>query len=361
MNRIILIGNGFDLAHGLETSYKHFIDSLWENEKKILEAPINGDKDYRFIYGDNILIYKTNYDKNTLQEQMEKSEYYGYNFFKTKSSGLKEISFGNRDYSIDVYYKNDFLVKLSDNALTNWVDIEDFYYQCLIKEYKNIKNVTKLNREFSEVKSLFIEYLPYHERSITRKPDLAERYIFEPLIAEDFINPINISQDIGKIIFINFNYTQTLNHYNYGRKIPIEIIHIHGEILNSRNPIIFGYGNEHEDNYNLLEKENKKELLDNIKSFWYSKNDNYKNIIRHINSSEYQIYIFGLSCGQSDGTLLNRLFEHENCKSIKIFYYNNPAGTNNYIDTYINMSRHFKNKEKMREIIVSEEKSFAYC
>ncbi len=29
MNRIILIGNGFDLAHGLETSYKDFIDDFW--------------------------------------------------------------------------------------------------------------------------------------------------------------------------------------------------------------------------------------------------------------------------------------------------------------------------------------------
>jgi hypothetical protein len=29
MNRIILIGNGFDLAHGLKTSYKDFIDWLW--------------------------------------------------------------------------------------------------------------------------------------------------------------------------------------------------------------------------------------------------------------------------------------------------------------------------------------------
>ena len=25
MNRIVLIGNGFDLAHGMNTSYKHFI------------------------------------------------------------------------------------------------------------------------------------------------------------------------------------------------------------------------------------------------------------------------------------------------------------------------------------------------
>ena len=30
MNRIILLGNGFDLAHGMETSYRQFIDSYWE-------------------------------------------------------------------------------------------------------------------------------------------------------------------------------------------------------------------------------------------------------------------------------------------------------------------------------------------
>lgn len=29
MNRIILIGNGFDLAHGLKTSYKDFIEDYW--------------------------------------------------------------------------------------------------------------------------------------------------------------------------------------------------------------------------------------------------------------------------------------------------------------------------------------------
>lgn len=31
MNRIVLIGNGFDLAHGLKTSYKDFIDWYWKD------------------------------------------------------------------------------------------------------------------------------------------------------------------------------------------------------------------------------------------------------------------------------------------------------------------------------------------
>ena len=30
MNRLVLIGNGFDLAHGLKTSYKNFIFWYWD-------------------------------------------------------------------------------------------------------------------------------------------------------------------------------------------------------------------------------------------------------------------------------------------------------------------------------------------
>ena len=33
MNRLIIIGNGFDLAHGLPTSYGDFIDDFWKNFK----------------------------------------------------------------------------------------------------------------------------------------------------------------------------------------------------------------------------------------------------------------------------------------------------------------------------------------
>ena len=30
MNRLVIIGNGFDMAHGLKTSYMDFINWYWE-------------------------------------------------------------------------------------------------------------------------------------------------------------------------------------------------------------------------------------------------------------------------------------------------------------------------------------------
>lgn len=44
MNRIILIGNGFDLAHGLKTSYRDFIDDYWKTFIK--EARNSGKQSY---------------------------------------------------------------------------------------------------------------------------------------------------------------------------------------------------------------------------------------------------------------------------------------------------------------------------
>ena len=53
MNRLILVGNGFDLAHGLKTSYKDFIDDFWEgkiNEIKYSESNSSYEDEYIKVY-----------------------------------------------------------------------------------------------------------------------------------------------------------------------------------------------------------------------------------------------------------------------------------------------------------------------
>jgi len=62
-------------------------------------------------------------------------------------------------------------------------------------------------------------------------------------------------------------------------------------------------------------------------------------------------FILGHSCGISDRTLLNEFFEHEDCKSIRIFYHERKDGTNNKLESSIEIMKHFKDKIKMREKI----------
>ena len=351
MNRIILIGNGFDLAHGLKTSYKNFIDDLWEREKINILNSNDFDKiKHTLRYEDDILKIDTNIQKSYLEHTMKDVNYFGYKWFMHNHGTTK------------ILIKNNFLKSISEQSyLENWVDIEEEYYKVLTNNYRSIDNIIELHKDFKVIQELLITYLQKEVLNQPKTPKDIETHILGTPFKDDFINPLKSDEEIQGILFLNFNYTQTVRFYNDGLTIPHELIDIHGELGNLDNPIIFGYGNERDEKYELLEKQNDDRLLSYIKSIRYSMTSNYKRMIRYLNSDEYQVYIFGHSCGLSDGTLLNRLFEHTNCKSIRIFYYSKPDGTDTYNETFINISRNFRNKDLMREIVVSKDNSFAYC
>lgn len=47
MNRIILIGNGFDLAHELRTSYRDFMNWYWKDFlQKLLQNPLPYENEF---------------------------------------------------------------------------------------------------------------------------------------------------------------------------------------------------------------------------------------------------------------------------------------------------------------------------
>lgn len=87
MNRIILIGNGFDLAHGLPTSYTDFIRGYYTIQKlRLLEGEselndglcsvkISNPEDrklmekFRWMLSNNMLRYVNNVGEITLTEQ----------------------------------------------------------------------------------------------------------------------------------------------------------------------------------------------------------------------------------------------------------------------------------------------------
>jgi hypothetical protein len=98
-------------------------------------------------------------------------------------------------------------------------------------------------------------------------------------------------------------------------------------------------------------------FLENAKSIKYLETPNYRNMLRFINADEYQIFILGHSCGLSDRTLLNTIFEHDNCKSIKLFYHKRPDGTDDWGDVTMNISRCFNDKAKLRERVVNKRDS----
>ena len=55
--------------------------------------------------------------------------------------------------------------------------------------------------------------------------------------------------------------------------------------------------------------------------------------------------------------MLNTIFEHDNCKSIKTFYHKREDGTDNYTEIVQNISRNFNDKKKYRDRVVNK----TYC
>jgi len=366
MNRIILIGNGFDLVHGLETSYIDFIDDFWEKKleafietlrkKNILgimpeNSKISRTTEGKYRYNDNDIRFDFNDTySNTLTDDII-DKYSGYKLFYYIITQFRLI-----EHSSSILFNNSFLGTITEKEqLQNWVDIEEEYYLALIKclEDKTENEIARLNKDFLSIQTYLVEYIKKQATTKIMKYSEIKEKIYGVTFHE---NQIKTSEKITPInfLFLNFNYTNIEKLYVSPKN---KVIHIHGELDNQKNPIIFGYGDEIDNKYKLIEEKNDNRYLENIKSIKYSETRNYREFLNFINSDYYQVYIMGHSCGISDRTLLNTLFEHDNCILIKVFYHKREDGTDNYSDIVRNISRNFTQKSLMREKLVPKEDS----
>jgi hypothetical protein len=361
MNRLILIGNGFDLAHGLKTSYHDFILDYFKNcfIAAILnsETIIHNDIKYKCRHEDKLISLSIQNMPHFFDIELSSKEVIIKKF--NDATSISEVQALANKYNSNITYKgNGFVDTLLNECITkNWVDIESLYYDELkkcLKQYNkdkdyngkaSIESLIHLNVQLDFIKNKLIEYLK--GISTQNKISGLEFEIYEDIFYKEK-NPID-----NKVLFLNFNYTDTSEKYLRKNTdfTADSIINIHGKLTNPNNPIIFGYGDEVDRFYNEIENLNENEFFKHIKSFDYFKTSNYSNLLRFIEVNEFEIFVMGHSCGLSDRTLLNTLFEHENCTSIKIFY--NPNDIKDYKNKTFEISRHFNNKASMRKKIVS--------
>ena len=361
MNRIILIGNGFDLAHDLPTKYENFIDDFWTNKVKMIEK--EGNYTYfrdSYIGTKNNPIYKDEDIIIELHDPNITNAGYTQNI-----PGAIQSFFDKEKIKIEMQFKNKFLEKIMIAYKNkNWVDIEEEYYvalkNCIAK--KEGSDIDKLNQDFERIKSDLKIYLGnINDKLREYRLDFPKDEIMKKIYYD--------SENIKSILFLNFNYTATHKFYT-GRYDAIrydkfktentnniikESIRIHGSLKEAdNNPIIFGYGDEKDENYKIIENLNDNRFLDNIKSINYLETRNYKELLNFVKSDCYEVFIMGHSCGISDRTLLSTLFEHDNCLLIKVFYHQINETTDNFSDVVRNISRNFTNKASMREKVVNK-------
>lgn len=315
-----------------------------------------------------------------------------WNGFAFENSYFKDTR-GNKTYSgyevitelqkyPDIFSVNTtpfFETILQSIETKGWVDIENDYYQLLKRTTEKTDcgyTIKELNEQLAYLQKKLVEYLSTID--VPETIGTINSAIRENICIEDLsIEGKALAKTMGVIeydtnsfddnryrderfsemppertMLLCFNYTGTVKEYEqYGGLI---LNYIHGELEHPEH-IIFGYGDELDKDYqDILDKQDN-ELLKNVKSVKYLETRNYHKMLDFLMAAPFQVLIMGHSCGNSDRTLLNTVFEHENCVSIKPFYHKWEDGSDNYLELVQNISRNFTNMKLFRDRVVNKE------
>lgn len=315
-NSILIVGNGFDLAHGHSTSYSDFADYyLRQIIGEFYKKPEKG-------------IIKEEY----LNLVIKYLPIIGYSNNANLSLLADKIRFGDRDdvhkYLLDNPFlmvdiiKNGFLAKLYTKDFINWFDIESTYFDELnninieiltthkkgkeknqFLKYKT-KEIVLLNSEMNQIKNELKIYL----ESLKIKNNNSIKDFF---ISNQF--------NSRKVFVVNFNYTDTIGLYSEGISVQNErkIFNIHGSL---KDKIIFGYGNDNSKAYQTMKDSGVDEFLENFKTFEYMNNEVYSKFfnIELPVFGEYDVYVIGHSLQLTDKTSLGLIFNNAKCKNIHL-------------------------------------------
>lgn len=184
---------------------------------------------------------------------------------------------------------------------------------------------------------------------------------YDDLLFKNLIFKKNLIGVNPQVLILNFNYTNTFDSYlkKYFQKdfnVPqenFENVNIHGQLLDEKNPIIFGYGDEKEDQFSSILHDGNNELLRNVKHYKYSQGNNYLRLEHFFTYysgttnktlAPFEVHILGHSCGNSDRTLFNFIFEQEHLSKngVKIYlpdYEDEESKRLHYEDISIQISR----------------------
>lgn len=354
---ILVLGNGFDLAHDLPTSYSDFLEFLhcieltssWHgNKNEFVDTHLDKNKMDNFVIGYIEAAFDTrksvpnnNYaNSNPLIQEIYDNlndnvwyEYLQYVFNSGKMCGVNWIDF-EREISfiierIDKEQQNIYLpfnIQLSDDDRK-------------VKRFLKLISFTNYLREKKKPTNYVPTYYDFIEKSFQDLRQLIrclEIYLTECV---EKISITKISPDIKGIdvhAVLNFNYTHTYAN-NYLPNVPIH--YLHGETHNSMalgNNMVLGIdeyrkGSDRDNftNYNIYKKFTQRII--NETGFLYrdwikTNDDNYHRFKDKIKDYHTELFVFGHSLDVTDKDVLKDLIYRPSVRTT-IFYHDKQQQT----------------------------------
>ena len=364
---LLVVGNGFDLEHGLPTQYKDFLDFIYGF--KIL---INGgyknngliEFERKVINGENSYIDDVN---NRKKEPRKFNEC-------VKNMLLHEDAFtikGFEEWSNQEHIKNlqsycddnvwiEYFVDKRDKEKKTWIDFEseiseviqslDYMRKYRIKAKENtsaycnekyfnmeekIYKLLNRGRIYNNINSL--DHEEYKKIVIERlKEDLNRLICALEIYLYVYVNSVDIKTmapdiknvEIDKVL--SFNYTDTYRKTylkNHSKFIKYHYIHGQANLEEKKNNMVIGIDEYLDDD--LVNKETNFIAFKKYFQRIYKKTGSeYKSWLKSMNKSDEHnnIYFFGHSLDVTDKDVIEELIIESNKKTdITIFYYNEEA------------------------------------
>lgn len=339
--KILLIGNGFDLAHGLPTSYSYFLDFCDKVEKIFTRQQMMSDTEYKRKFLDDWNI------DDSIKSKL-------YEWFKKSPTNQDELLIELNDNIRDNIWINYFLEKRKQLG-QNWIDFESEISN-VVQAFECVRNYTERGEAIPRfgIESIKVEEvetfidifkgngskmfaITYKTLGIFNKyvkkmtVDLDRLIRALEIYISEFINKIEVLQknddikDINPDCVLSFNYSNTYERI-YGQSNKIEYDYIHGkaDITNNVNTcnLVLGIDEylEERDRDNKLEFLPFKKFYQRIFKSTDSSYMEWVDEIRQNSECPYELYIFGHSLDKTDKDVLELLICNDNVQT-KIYYH----------------------------------------
>lgn len=397
MNDIIILGNGFDLAHGLATGYKDYVRAMLIDSLIVKGGARSTYKGSPFKLSGSINrsgLWLGNFEQLDQKENRKLCELYNWLLELPKDD---ESRFIRRI--------------IEDFENKGWVDLEETFFSILkasiTEDDIDKARIKVLNKQMKELGQSLRQYLrkitkttgteqsqeiqtnleEIAKQSINRATDILiqntgeltrRRSLEGRLLTMDDYDALSLdaAKELSSITVLTFNYTDTcealykdaltikvknIEAISQAREIPSlawkikdditpTFIHIHGSL--KEEDIVLGYGDETTDKFRELEDANDNELTKYFKSFYYMQNPRYRQFFEVLERGPFRLHLMGHSCGLSDRVLLSSIFNHPNLEDVRIYYHDRGEDRNDYFQLCQNISRHFHDKHAMRRKIL---------
>ena len=338
--KILLIGNGFDLAHGLPTSYSFFLDFCDKIKETLLFPEFSNDDEWK-----KDIILNWDIDNSIKSKLFEE-----WNTNNNLNKLFIEI-YDNIKSNIWITY----FLKKRNQLGKNWIDFESEISN-VVQAFECVRNCTESGKSIpiTGIEGIKVEeveeFIDIFEGNDSKKFQLSyfNLNIFNKCIKQmtldldsliraleiyisGFINKIEVSQknddikDINPDCVLSFNYSNTYERI-YGQSNKVEYDYIHGKADKTNNVntcnLVLGI-----DEY--LEGHDRDEKLEFLafKKFYqriYKSTDSsymeWVDEIRQNSECPYELYIFGHSLDKTDKDVLELLICNDNVQT-KIYYH----------------------------------------